>query len=191
MTDREWVERAREGDQAAFQALVDHHREAVFRLAYLILGDPDDAEDAAQEAFIRAYDSLHRFDTTRTLRPWLLRIVSNVARNRRRSLGRYWSAVQRFIGQQMAMHDASSIEGLSIQQAEAHALWRAVQQLKRSEQDVIYLRFFLDLPVSETAQALNIAEGTVKSRLHRALKRLRSIIQVDFPVLWEEREALP
>ena len=71
---------------------------------------------------------------------------------------------------------------------EASHLWEAVQTLGVPDQQIVYLRYFLDLSVTETAQALNIAEGTVKSRLSRALERLRGIIQQDFPVLTERRE---
>ena len=84
MTDT-WIESARQGDETAWVELVRLHQEAVFRLAYLFLGDPDEAEDAAQETFIRAYRALGRFDTSRPLRPWLLQIVANLTRNRRRS----------------------------------------------------------------------------------------------------------
>src|SRR5688572_27170151 len=66
------VRRVRQGDAAAWEWVMQQHQEAVFRLAYLILSDPDDAEDVAQEAFIRAYHALGRFDLDRPLRPWLL-----------------------------------------------------------------------------------------------------------------------
>ena len=71
---------------------------------------------------------------------------------------------------------------------QANDLWKAVQQLNIPDQQIIYMRYFLDLPVAETAQALQVAEGTVKSRLSRALERLRGIIQQDFPVLAEGHE---
>lgn len=72
---------------------------------------------------------------------------------------------------------------------QANDLWKAVQTLKMSDQQIIYLRYFLDLTVSETAEVLQVAEGTVKSRMSRALEKLRNIIQQDFPVLFEGREA--
>src|SRR5215510_9029334 len=82
------IRRAVDGDAAAWEALMRAHQEAVFRLAYLILGDPDDAEDVAQETFLRAWKHLKGFDSTRPLRPWLLSITSNLSSNRRRSAGR-------------------------------------------------------------------------------------------------------
>jgi RNA polymerase sigma-70 factor (ECF subfamily) len=175
------IERALQGDETAFRLLVDEHREAVFRLAYLLLGDADDAEDVAQETFIRALRYLHRYDSKRALRPWLLSITANLARNRRRSLGRYWAALQRLAGQTSA--ESTAPEMLSMQALESHALWQAVRRLTHTEQEVIFLRYFLELSVAEAAEALGVQPGTVKSRLHRALKRLREVIERDYPEL--------
>ncbi|HEX2908622.1 MAG TPA: sigma factor, partial [Phototrophicaceae bacterium] len=87
MSETELIHRARRGDSAAWEVLVSSHQEAVFRLAYLLLGDASDAEDVAQETFIRAFRFLARFDETRNWRPWLLSIAANLTRNRRRSVG--------------------------------------------------------------------------------------------------------
>jgi RNA polymerase sigma-70 factor (ECF subfamily) len=142
------IQRALHGDEAAYQIIVDEHRDGVFRLAYLLLGDADDAEDVAQETFIRALRYLNRYDPERALRPWLLSITANLARNKRRSLGRYWAALQRFAGQIPA--ENSTPEMHSMQALEAHALWQAVRCLNGSEQEIIYLRYFLELS-AETA----------------------------------------
>lgn len=188
MTEASWIARARQGDALAWESLVHEHQAAAFRLAYLILGDADDAEDAAQEAFIRAYRALDRFDASRPFRPWLLRITANLARNRQRSLMRYLSAVGRLI-----QAEPDGVAGRTAAQPgvpaqdEARELWQAVRRLGRADQEVIYLRYFLDLPVGEAAEALGVAPGTVKSRLSRALDRLRDVVRRDFPALAEER----
>lgn len=174
---------AANGDAAAWEPLVLAHQEAVFRLSYLLLGDPDDAADVAQETFLRAWNHLKRFDTTRPLRPWLLSIASNLASNRRRSAGRYLAALTRAFRNEPT--SSSSTEEKSAREMEASDLWKAVQTLNVADQQIVYLRYFLELSVAETAQALGIPEGTVKSRLSRALERLRGIIQQDFPVLVE------
>ena len=160
------------------------HQEAVFRLAYLLLGDPADAEDAAQETFIRAYRALDRFDGARPLRPWLMQIAANLARNRLRSVGRYVAALRRALATEPepVIHAAAD----QASREDADLLWQAIRRLDASDQEIVYLRFFLDLPIEETAQALGIAEGTVKSRLHRALGRLRAVVERDFPALRKE-----
>ncbi|HKI52776.1 MAG TPA: sigma-70 family RNA polymerase sigma factor, partial [Anaerolineales bacterium] len=173
MDESTLISRSKNGDIAAWEPLVRMHQQPVFRYAYLLLGDPDDAEDIAQETFLRAWKYLKRFDTTRPLRPWSLRITSNLSSNWRRSAGRYVSALTRAFRDEPA---PDSIEEKSTQQMQADELWEAVQGMKMVDQQVIYLRYFLDLSVAETADVLQIAEGTVKSRLSRALKKLRNII---------------
>jgi RNA polymerase sigma-70 factor (ECF subfamily) len=179
------IRRSVNGDLAAWEPLVRAHQEAVFRFAYLLLGDPDDAEDVAQETFLRAWKYLKRFDTARPLRPWLLSIASNLSSNWRRAAGRYMSALtQAFRNEPVP----DTIEEKNTQRLQADELWKAVQSLSKTDQQVVYLRYFLELPVAETAEVLQVAEGTVKSRLSRALKKLRTIIREDFPVLSEGRE---
>lgn len=179
------IHHAASGDAAAWESLMVLHQQTVFRFAYLLLGDPDDAEDTAQESFLRAWKNLKRFDSTRPLRPWLLSITANLAYNRRRSAGRYIAALMRSFRDEPK---STGIEEKSVQILEADELWRAVQNLNLADQQIVYLRYFLELSVTETAQALQVAEGTVKSRLSRALEKLRSIIQHDFPVLSEGRK---
>ncbi len=179
------IRHAMYGDVTAWEPLMLAHQEAVFRLCYLLLGDPDDAEDVAQETFLRAWKHLKGFDATRPLRPWLLSIASNLASNRRRSAGRYFAALVRaFRDEPISIR----IEDKSAEKMEANELWHAVQRLNVDDQHIIYLRYFLNLPVDEAAQVLQVAEGTVKSRLSRAVEKLRKIIQQDFPVLSEGRE---
>lgn len=180
------IRRAANGDAAAWEPLVLAHQQAVFRLAYLLLGDADDAEDIAQETFLRAWKHLKRFDATRPLRPWLLSIASNLAHNHRRSAGRYLAALARAFREQPT---ETPLAEASAQRSDANELWRAVQRLDMSDQQIIYLRYFLELSVVETAETLQVAEGTVKSRLSRALEKLRTVIRHDFPVLVEGRKA--
>lgn len=184
------IVRARQGDDQAWEVIVRRHEEAVFRLAYLILGDVDEAADAAQEAFVRAFLSLEQFDTGRPLRPWLLGIGINLARNRRRAAGRYLAHLRRLLVRTAEpVPDAEQLSRRVQQRWEADMLWQAVQQLNQIGQDVIYLRYFLDMPEATMAETLAVAPGTVKSRLHRATRRLRMIIEKDFPSLREAFES--
>lgn len=180
------VHDARQGDEMAWLQLVETHQEALFRLVYLLLGpsfDAADAEDVTQEALVRAYLNLDKFDDTRPLRPWLLGIAANLARNRRRSAGRYWAAIKRWWQEN---EDATVVTPGHEQRSEARELWRAVQRLSRRAQEVIYLFYFMELSEAETAQVLSIPSGTVKSRLYRARQQLRAVIARDFPALYQE-----
>lgn len=179
----ELIRHARLGENLAWIRLMRQHQEPLFRFAYLLLGDPDEAEDVAQETFIRAYRALERFDAQRPLRPWLLRIASNLASNRRRFLGRYFAALQRAFEEEKPAQ--SGVEDQSDQARRAQKVWQAVRQLKPADSQVIYLRYFLELSTEETAQAMNVPEGTVKSRLHRASERLRQVIEQRYPDLKE------
>jgi RNA polymerase sigma-70 factor (ECF subfamily) len=167
------------------------HQESAFRLAYLILGDAAEAEDATQEAFIRAYHSLHRFDASRPMRPWLLSITANLARNRLRSAARYLAALQRFMRQEPpgAARTPGEPPPALAEKQQAQDLWQAVRRLSQPDQEVVYLRYFLELSEAETAQTLGVPAGTVKSRLHRAVRRLRGVVEQDYPSLRGEVEA--
>ncbi len=186
MDETTLIQRAAEGETDAWEPLMLAHQEPVFRFAYLFLGDPDDAEDITQETFLRAYHNLKRFDTTRPLRPWLLSIAANLARNRHRSAARYLAALTRSFRAEPP--ESNDIEEHALLDMDADQLWQAVRLLTADDQQIIYLRFFLDLTTAETSQALDVAEGTVKSRLSRAVNRLRAIIKTDFPTLAQGNE---
>lgn len=183
----QWIESARRGDPAAWEELVRLHQEGVFRFAYLQLEDPEEAADVAQETFLRAFRALHRYDAARPLRPWLLSIAANLARNRRRALGRYAAALQRYVrlDPEAGGRPSGEPQGVEVAQRD-QGLWQAVRRLSPDDRQIILLRFYLQLPVAETGQVLGVAEGTVKSRLSRALGRLQQVIDRDFPWLREE-----
>jgi RNA polymerase sigma-70 factor (ECF subfamily) len=174
------IDQARRGDAAAWEVLVRQHQEVAFRLAYLLLGDVGDAEEVSQDAFVHAFLALDRFDGERPFKPWLLQIVRNLAKNRLRSLSRYWQMVQRWRQVQKP-----AVEPAPVSQDEAALLWQAVQKLRPAAQEIIYLRYFLEMSEAETAVTLNVPSGTVKSRLHRALKQLKVVIKVDFAELYD------
>jgi len=183
LDESELIQRATQGEADAWEPLMLAHQEPVFRLAYLFLGDPDDAEDVTQETFLRAYHNLKRFDPTRPLRPWLLSIAANLARNRHRSAARYLAALTRSFRAEPS--ESLDVEGHAAKNQDANQLWKAVRRLNSDDQQIIYLRFFLDLTTAEAAQALDVAEGTVKSRLNRAVGRLRVVIKKYFPTISE------
>jgi RNA polymerase sigma factor (sigma-70 family) len=161
---------ARAGDLDAFAVLVDRYRRRALRVAYTIAGD--DAEDAVQEAFVKAHRHLGRFDTAAPFAPWLLRIVANEARNRRRGWNRRNRIELRLASRRG--DDGASPEDAALRDEERTALAAAVSRLPERDRAVIALRFFAGLSEAEAAQALGVPVGTVKSRLSRALDRLRS-----------------
>lgn len=184
MTEEQgWIEAARRGNAEAWGLLVQSHQQPIFRLAYLLLGDADDAEDVAQETFLRAYYALERFDLDRPLRPWLMRITTNLCHNWRRSVSRYLATLQRAFRSEPASTSQSDLEE---QRTESEILWKAVHQLRLEDQQVIYLRYFLECTEVEAAEVLGVATGTVKSRTHRSLARLRSVLQQEYPHMIRE-----
>jgi RNA polymerase sigma factor (sigma-70 family) len=157
----------------AYEELVRRYQDVAVRTAYVVAGSADDAEDAAQEGFVKAYNALARFRTGAPFRPWLLRIVANEARNRRRSAGRRATLAVR-VAEDRPSHDAApSPEVAVLAQETRDALIFALNELRDEDREVIGARYFLDLSEAETAEALGIPRGTVKSRLSRALGRLR------------------
>ena len=94
-SETDWIRQALQGDAAGWEAIVQANQQPVFHLAYLLLGDADEAEDAAQETFIRAYRALDQFEAGRPIRPWLMRITTRTAYNRQRSAGRYLAAIKK------------------------------------------------------------------------------------------------
>ncbi|HEX6762962.1 MAG TPA: RNA polymerase sigma factor [Gaiellaceae bacterium] len=167
------VLRAQRGDERAFETLAQCHWETAFRLAFLITRNAADAEDVTQEAFVKAWRALGRFRSTRPLRPWLLRIVANEARNRRRSTGRRAQLALRAHAAQVSGDAAPSPEELAVAADERARLLEALEGLNEQARLVLACRYLLDLSEADTAAALGIRRGTVKSRTARALEQLR------------------
>ena len=177
------IARARRGDVSAYEALVLLYEQTAFRTAYVITHDPAEAADAAQDAFVRAYRSLHTFEAGRPFRPWLLRIVTTQALNRLQSDQRRQRMTERYAQQALLRESLPLAEHAVAQRERSERLHHAVQRLKTEEQTLIYLRYFLELPEQEVAEVLKIPAGTVKSRTHRTLARLRDIIRREYPDL--------
>jgi RNA polymerase sigma-70 factor (ECF subfamily) len=165
------VLRAQRGDAHAYEDLVRPHQEIAFRVAYVIARNAADAEDATQDALVKAWRALGRFRPGERLRPWLLRIVANEARNRRRSTGRRERLALRAV--ESSGEAAPSPEDVVLHDAQRADLLRALDELPDAAREVLAYRYLLELTEEETAAALDVAVGTVKSRTSRALDRLR------------------
>jgi RNA polymerase sigma factor (sigma-70 family) len=166
---------ARAGDDGAFAELVRRYQDVAFRTAYVILGDADAAADAAQEGFIAMHRALDRFRAGEPIRPWLLTIVGNRARNLRRGAGRRTAATLR-LAEASAGRSAPSAEEVAAADERRSGVLQAVNQLGPEDRALIACRYFLELSEAETAGVLGVARGTVKSRLFRARQRLADLL---------------
>jgi RNA polymerase sigma factor (sigma-70 family) len=173
LDDAELVERAKRGDHRAWETIVRRYQGIAFRTAYLLSGSAADAEEAAQDGFVKAYRALGRFRRGAPLRPWLLRSVANEARNRRRAAGRRDALAVRAAAQDRPGDAVPSPEAALLSSEQRSGLLAAVNRLSDEHRTAIACRYFLELSEEETAAALGVRRGTVKSRLARALTRLR------------------
>lgn len=168
----EIIKRCQEGESEAFQWLVERYGDLAYRTAYLITNDHQLAEEVIQEAFLDAWRGIKGFKLGYPFKPWFLKIVVNRCRMQRRRRVVPTASLEKVEPRQVATDAPSADEVMA--SGESHQLIReAVASLEGDQRSVIMLRYFAELSVPEIAQALSLPEGTVKSRLHRAMQRLR------------------
>ena len=172
--DGELVERARRGDVGAYEQIVERYREPVFRVAYLVTRSSADAQEAAQDAFVKAYAALGRFRSGAPLKPWLMRIAVNEARNRVRSAARREALALRAAAERPPEDADQSPEAALLAAEQRRELLAGLERLREEDRLAIVCRYFLELSERETADVLGWRRGTLKSRLSRALGRLRA-----------------
>jgi RNA polymerase sigma-70 factor, ECF subfamily len=178
LDETELTARAKRGDVNAYEELVRMHQGIAFRTAYVFTGSAEDAQEAAQDAFVKAFRALERFRPGAPFRPWLLKIVANEARNRRRAAGRREALAVRAAVSEGSEDAAPSPEAALLSAERRAELMAALDRLRSEDREVIACRYFLDLSEEDTAAALGWKRGTVKSRLSRALERLRAELEV-------------
>jgi RNA polymerase sigma-70 factor (ECF subfamily) len=159
-------------DLESYDQLVREHQGIAFRTAYVITGSAADAEEVVQDAFVKAYRARGRFRSGAPFRPWLLAIVANEARNRRRATGRRARLSLQLAEERPSGGAAPSPEVALLAREERAELLAAVDRLGEDQRAAIACRYFLGLSEAETAAVLGCRPGTVKSRLSRALARL-------------------
>lgn len=177
--DASLVRRALAGDAQAQRALVERHREAVYRLARTASGDAEEAFDITQEAFVAAFGALSRYDPARPFRGWIAAITLNKCRDRARR-----RAVRRFLGLPLPDNaaawiadDAPSPEAEAASRDELAATARAIAALPPALKDVLILRTIEGLSQQETAEALGISGKAVETRLYRARQKLGEAVR--------------
>jgi RNA polymerase sigma-70 factor (ECF subfamily) len=176
-TDVVLVARARDGDDEAFGELVRRHQAAALRLAGAVLGSNEEARDVVQEAFVKAYRALGRFRGDAPVRPWLLRIVANEAKNSRR--GRTRRADREVRHGTLAVVSPPAPDELAALSMDARHLLDALATLGHDDREVLVYRYVIGLTETETAVSIGAPVGTVKSRSSRALTRLRHAMGVE------------
>jgi RNA polymerase sigma-70 factor, ECF subfamily len=179
MAESDLVSRAAGGDPTAFQALVERHRSMVYRVAYQFAGNHHDAEDIAQEVFLKVYRSLDRFRQDAQLTSWLYRIVMNACIDHRR---RHVPAAAAAFGEDAERRLLNTPEERPGPEDRAYAgelgevLEGEIARLPHGQRMVFIMRHHQGLKLSEIAEALGLAEGTVKRQLHAAVHRLRGAL---------------
>ncbi|MGZ8629576.1 MAG: RNA polymerase sigma factor [Actinomycetota bacterium] len=171
--DAELIARACDGDVGAYEELVTRYQGIAYRVAWLVVRNRGDAEDAVQDALMKTYYALPRFRPGAPFRPWVLRIVANEARNRGRSSRRREGLALRVAAAERGAA-VPSPEVAALARADAEALAAALDRLPERDRLVVAYRYLFEMSEAETAEALDVRPGTVKSRLSRALVRLRT-----------------
>jgi RNA polymerase sigma-70 factor (ECF subfamily) len=156
---------ARGGDLQAFEALVRRYQRRVYALAYQHLRDPDEAQDLAQEVFVRLYRNLDRFDPERPVEPWFWRLAANMAASYRR----------RRVARPAELPD----DAAAAARVDVLPLDQALADLNEDLRLPLLLHYYADQPLDEIAVALGLSLSAVKSRLHRARAVLRRVLAED------------
>ena len=163
----------------AYAQLVRAYQPIAVRLAHVICGSSGDAEDAAQQAFVKAHRALGRHRDDAPFRPWVLRIVANEAKNQVRAAGRRSRYELALIEDRASGGAAPSPEVAVLAREDRRLLLAAVAGLPGRQRHVVACRYLLGMSEAETAAVLDVSPGTVKSRLARALDRLRTALAAE------------
>jgi RNA polymerase sigma-70 factor (ECF subfamily) len=174
VTDEErWVEAAREGDKAAFGRLVEAYQGPIYNLAYRMLGNASEAEEAAQEAFIRAYTHLRSYDPQRPFSTWLFSIASHYCIDRLRRRRIDWLPLQEEIAEPVRLASASPNPESVVTERDREAwIQELMNTLSPKDRAALTLHYWYDAPYSEIAEVLGLTVSAVKSRLYRARRTL-------------------
>ncbi len=182
--EQAWVLQAQQGSDEAFTKLVETYQTPVFNLCYRMLSEPDLAEDAAQETFLRAFQHLHRYDQKRPFATWLLSIAAHycIDKLRRRKFSMFSMDAEDDEGNTFEIADPESPnpEAESIKGQTRTRIQSMLKDLDETDRAAIIMRYWYDYSEIEIAESLRLTVSAVKSRLHRARKELAG--------LWQEEE---
>ena len=190
--EQQWLRRAREGDPQAFASIVQAYQKPVYNLCYRTLGDPHEAEDATQEAFLRAYTNFHRYDPERRFLTWILSIASNHCIDRLRRRRQIWVSLddadnsegdESPLSERLAASDKGFAAESPQHRVERHETSEQIQRLLgrlTPEYRVpLILLYWYDLSYEEIAATLNLSVPAVKSRLHRGRHQMAELLTAE------------
>jgi RNA polymerase sigma-70 factor, ECF subfamily len=190
MEDEAWVQGAKGGDQSAFARLVDQYKTPVYNLAFRMLGNSEDAEDAAQETFLRAYSQLSTYDLTRKFSSWLMSIAAHYCIDQLRRRRFSWLPIDALDGLDWLWASDDRPEQTVIDSEDRDEVRRLLLILPAKYRLVLVLRYWYDLSYAEIAQMTKMSEAAVKTRLHRAREMLSEHLNgIDLPAPTDEAAA--
>jgi RNA polymerase sigma-70 factor (ECF subfamily) len=191
-TETEWIQQARGGDQAAFGRLVMAYQTPVYNLTYRMLGNAGEAEDAAQEAFLRAYMRLNSYDPDRPFRSWMLSIASHYCIDQLRKRRFTWLSFEDEIAAPNGSTSSAATisdthltsgnpnpEAVVAQKEKQVHIQEMLGSLSPTDRAAITLRYWYDYSYEEIAESLGLTVSAVKSRLHRARRGLATMVEQD------------
>ena len=169
--DEKWIARAQTGDPEAFTQIVEFYQRPVFNLCYRMLGDPAEAEDAAQETFIRVYQNIRRYDDKRSFTTWLLSIAANYCIDQIRKQRMSLISIDETSFPELSadIPGPEAAMSRSEEQAQVRALLSSLHPVDRA---AIIMYYWHDLSYEEISEALKLTGSAVKSRLHRARREM-------------------
>jgi RNA polymerase sigma-70 factor, ECF subfamily len=179
--EKTWVLQAQQGSDEAFTQLVETYQKPIFNLCYRMLGEPEEAEDAAQETFLRAYQNLHRYDMSRSFGTWILSIAAHycIDRLRKRKFAIFSMDAENDDGTTFELPDPASPdpEIESVKREAQERLHLLLKELDATDRAAVVLRYWYDFSEVEIAQSLKLTVSAVKSRLHRSRRALAGMWQ--------------
>jgi RNA polymerase sigma-70 factor (ECF subfamily) len=177
--ERQIIRRVRDGERDAFAELVVTHQRSVYNLIFRLTGSVQDADDLSQEAFMRAFEALGQFDTSRRFFPWLYTIALNVVRNHHRGRRSPLDGASQITPDFPDNHSGPKPEELMQRKQASEALFNCIQRLPAQQKEAVVLRYYQELSFEEVAEILVINLSTAKMRVYRGLQRLSGWLQAE------------
>jgi len=182
--EKAWVAQAQQGNDDAFTQIVETYQKPIYNLCYRMLGEPGAAEDAAQETFLRAYQNLHRYDSSRAFGTWILSIAAHYCIDllRKKKFVMFSMDAENDEGMPFELPDASAPdpEAESVKSELHSRLHFLLKDLDETDRAAVVMRYWYDFSEKEISESLNLTVSAVKSRLHRSRRSLAE--------MWKENE---